>query len=171
MPREAYVPETYRANGSDEELKQKYSKSDMKSEFINLIGRIKDPEGEVPSTIIACGLTIDEVKKFVEQKEVPQPYVLPVLVQPATPEKFYLTHRLFWQTPRERWINIQEDLPLLVQIIIKCKEKGKVRGGKVIEGQTERVQRVAKEYSDILENYNIKIKPSKRGISLLYSKS
>ena len=171
LPKEAYVPETRGSGGQDEKLKAKFRKSDIKSAFINMIGRVKDPKGAKPSIVFALGLKTAEVESLVEQKDVPAPHVLDILVQPAKPEDFFLTAELFMKNPRERWGNMTEDLPVLVQIINKCRKKGKMQCGEILPKQTERVQKAAKEYSDILERYGIKIEPSKRGMSLVYLKN
>jgi len=169
LPREAYLPETCTAIGQDRNLQNTFKKSDMKSAFINIIGRVKDSEAQQLSIVYALGLTGIEVRALVSQTGVQSPLMAVFRVQGVRSGDFATAGDLFLETPRERWVNLEEDLPILTRMIRKCLEDGEVQCGRIVPHNTERVQQIAEEYCDILKKYNIKVNKAKRGLSLVYS--
>jgi hypothetical protein len=168
LPKEAYLPETYLSDRQTDDLQTAFKKSDMKSAFINLIGRVKDPIGIEPSIVYAFGVTAEEVKALVDQVEVQPAFVSRFPVTGAKMVDFLIVARLFLETPKEKWRNLGDDIGVLARIITKCEEEKEIQCGRLVPNQTEKLQRFVECYSDILRKHGIEIVKRTRGSSLVY---
>lgn len=169
LPKEAYFPETYVSAGQAKGLQTAFKKFDMKSAFINMIGRVKDPKGQEPSIVYALGMLSDEVRKLLKQKGIVQPFVAGFPVTGIDEIDFMIVAGLFLETPRERWRNTN-DIAIIARLIRKCQDKGTLRCWEVVPNQTEKVQQAVGNYADILRDYGIETVRTPRGLSLVYSK-
>lgn len=79
LPDDAYLAETYGQTGKDAKKQTLFKKSDKKSAFINLIGRVKDPKGKEKSIVYAAGITSEEARALVTQEHVHAPAYFQIL--------------------------------------------------------------------------------------------
>jgi hypothetical protein len=142
----------------------------MRSAFINLIGRVKDPEGREPSIVYTFGMTAEEVKALVDQAEVQPAFVSRFPVTGAKMVDFLIVAKLFLETPKEKWRNLGDDIGVLARIIRKCEEEKEIQCGKLVPNQTEKLQRFVECYSDILRKHGVEIVKRTRGLSLVYKR-
>jgi biotin operon repressor len=167
LPKIAYAAETSR----NENLRIAFQKSDMRSTFINTIGRAKDPKGRDRSIVYCFGIKGDEVNNFLnivrtQGQDIEPPFVIPLMLGATRAEDFINAARLFLEKPLELWSDIQKDIAVLVAIIRRCKEENEVQCGEVIPHETELVQTVATKYASILEEFGIEIVRTNRGYRL-----
>lgn len=170
LPKEAYLPETYIETGHAKDMQSAYKKSDMKSAFVNLIGRVKDPKGEQLSIVYALGITASEVNALLAQEGITSPFVVYFRVQGADVEDFGRAAHLFLNVKRTRWNNLETDLPVVERIIRKSHDVDRIESAKVIPNQTKRVQEIANEYKDILKLYSVKVVTEANGLSFELTK-
>jgi len=169
IPKISYLAETY---GTDKQTA--FRRSDMRSAFINLIGRVKDFRAEEKSIIYASGITGPEVQAFVEQKDLPSPWIVKFPVQGADAVDFELVAKAFLHTHELKSRNLQEDLPILARILRIFDMKRKREStplSQILQKDTERVQRFIEEYPDVLAKFKIKTVKTSRGYRLESSKS
>lgn len=163
LPKEAYLPETYMTIGQTKDLQTAFKKSDMKSAFVNIIGRVKDPEGRELSIVYALGIKMDEVEALVKQRDVSFPYIARFAVQGVDILDFMNVAKLFLEISRERWVTPRDDLTILARAIRKCKESKKVQCGEIVPDKTKKVQQTVESYSDVLKQYGVAVVSTSRG--------
>lgn len=169
LPKEAYLPETYISAGQALDLQTAYKKSDMKSAFINLIGRVKDPRGIDKSIVYAIGITSREVRAFVTQEDVRAPLIFEFLVKGADSLDFEQAARSFLhcEEPRTGWKSLEKDLPVLTRILRVCRTTDEEHTlSEILPKDTRRVQEFVENYPDVFEQFNIKIIKEPRGYRL-----
>jgi len=148
----------------------------MRSAFINLIGRVKDFIGEEKSIVYASGITIREIKAFVEQENLPRPWIVKFPVQGVDAADFELVAKAFLHASEltEKWTNLEEDLPILARILRifdMKREREPTPLSEILSKDTERVQKFVEEYPDVLAKFNIEVVKTPRGCRLESSKS
>ncbi len=136
---------------------------DTKSELINSIGRVKDPEGKERSVVFTLGMQKHEVNVLLKQDA---PVSKPHLVSP------------FWKGGLHRdglwiaklWLDEAsvdvKDLPIVARIIRYTQERKAVSPSQVIPRHTKRVLEKATQYRDVLEHYGVRIIAKRGGMSL-----
>lgn len=114
LPKVAYLAETYKTD-----MLTAFRKSDMKSAFVNLIGRVKDSKGLEKSVVYAIGITAEEVRALVMQKDLRSPLVFKFLVTGADALDFELAANSFLHAHelRKEWSSLEQDLPVLARIL------------------------------------------------------
>jgi hypothetical protein len=134
------------------------------SEFINAIGRIKDPQGIDKSLVITLGMQLQEVQSMLRQNtafEIAKPRITQAFFGGALLTENPIVAKLWMyddvQTPLE--------LSVLARIINTTNEKGQVSASQVILGRTELVKDVANRYQQILRKYGINIVFKQGGMS------
>lgn len=181
LPRTAYVSEAHSfdfkvfarnlGNLSDGQKVLHISKTlkvdDTRSEFVNTIGRVKDPTARERSLVITLGMNILDIQTLLTQTVGPS-ISKPHLIKPI--RKGGLLRDGLWISKlwliRHLPIDVK-DLPLLARIIRCTKNKIKVRASEIIPGMTEAVISTAKHYRDVLEWHNVKFM-EKRGGTTFY---
>lgn len=144
--------------------------SDMKSAFINLIGRVKDPRGIEKSIVHATGITSREVRAFVMQEDIRAPLIFEFLVKGADSLDFELAARsfLYCEEPKIGWKNLEKDLPVLTRILRVCRTTDEEHTlSEILSKDTRRVQEFVENYPDVLAEFNIKIVKEPRGYRLV----
>lgn len=163
IPHLAYLAETY---GTD--LKVAFRKSDMHSSFVNMIGRIKDPKGKQKSVVYALGITAEEIRKFVDQKNITPPLIVEFPVKGVDAVDFIMLAFLFRNSEKycDNWINLERDLPLLVRILRLCEKKGaKIPVSEILKDK-ERAKQFVTSYSKTLEKFKINVVKIGSGLRL-----
>ena len=143
---------------------------DTKSEFINSIGRVKDPEGKERSVVFTLGMQKYEVDILLKQDA---PVSKPNLIRPFRKggmlrdgvwiAKLWLD-RFYYCYP---YINVK-DLPLIARIIRCTRNKAHIRASEIVPGITDVIVEKAKQYEDILHVYNVKIVEKRGGVSFCW---
>jgi len=160
LPKEAYLPETYVSAGQTKDLQIAYKKSDMKSTFINLIGRVKDPRGQEKSIVYAIGITAEEVRIFSKQEKIQPPLILQFLFTGADANDFTLAGDLFLHSDElaDKWNDLEKELPIFVRILKVCRLKEEsLTPSDIASGHTQRVTQFIESYPDVLKKLNIKV--------------
>jgi hypothetical protein len=154
IPKVSYLAETF---GTD--LLTAFQMSDMKSAFINMIGRVKDPTGKQKSIVFATGITATEVRTFVTQTGLPAPLIAEFPVKGADSFDFALLAQLFRHSEAlsSKWVDLERDLPLLVRILRLCDKKDKKVPVSGILKDKERANQFVANYVDVLDKFGIKV--------------
>jgi hypothetical protein len=155
LPKVAYLAETF---GTD--LLTAFQMSDMKSAFINVIGRVKDPRGEQKSVVFATGITASEVRAFVTQAGLTAPLIAEFPVKGADSFDFVLLAQLFRHSEElsSKWVDLERDLPLLVRILRLCDKKGKnLPVSEILSKDKERANQFVATYCDVLARFGINV--------------
>jgi len=179
LPKTAYVSEAHSFDFKDftqklenlhaEQRVTQISKilraDDTKSEFINAIGRVKDPTSVERSLVITLGMNFRDVQAMLKQNT--GPFVSrPHLIRPF--KKGGLHHDGLWIA--KLWFdkaNVEiGDLSVLARIIRYVKEKKSVSASQIIPRQTELVIEKAVRYKEILELYGVITVSKQGGVSL-----
>lgn len=167
LPKEAYLPETYVSAGQTKDLQTAYKKSDMKSAFINLIGRVKDPKGQEKSIVYALGITAEEARAFVMQEDIQSPLILQFLFTGADANDFMLAGDLFLSSNELTWNDLEKELPVLVRILKVCRLTDEpLTPSDIASGHTNRVTQFIESYPDVLRKLNIEIIKKGKSIRL-----
>jgi len=169
IPKEAYLPETYVKTGQAKDLQTAFRKSDMKSAFINMIGRVKDPAGQEKSIVYAAGITAREVRAFVEQEGIQSPPIFQFLFTGADVRDFALAGSLFLYSDEltDKWNDLEKDLPVLVRILQVCRYKDEpLTPSDIASGHTQRVTQFIESYPDVLKKLSIEVIKKGKSIRL-----
>ena len=171
LPNEAYTPETYIKTGQAKDLQAEFKKTDMKSTFINMIGRVKDPESKEKSIVYAAGITATEVRAFLKQEEIQPPMICQFLFTGADATDFALAGDLFLSSSEltDKWNDLEKELPVLVRILKVCRLRDEpLTPSDIASGQehTQRVTLFIESYSDVLKKLNIEIIKKGKSIRL-----
>jgi hypothetical protein len=135
---------------------------DTRSEFINAVGRVKDPEAKERSIVFTLGMQSPEVHTLLRQEA---PVSKPHVVRPYAMGGLGRDGLLFaqlWQSREE--IDI-ESLPVVARIIRYANDKKRVSASQVIHRKTKLVVEKAREYRDILRKYGVRIVSKQGGLS------
>lgn len=177
-PKNSYYAETHNRGdrGEQEELMHLCNWSNTKANFLNMIGRVKDPAGKEPSVVCTMGLREEDVKPLVSQEGISPPLVGKFPMHGAVSEDFKVAVELFLTTPRSLWEgNLECDLPYLAMIIRKTKEKEKRSCWEIIPktdnnpDAAKKTRQIAEKYSALLQTFGISLKKEKDGLTLYYS--
>lgn len=166
LPKLAYLAETL---GTEKNcLQEAYNKSDVKSEFINLIGRVKDPSGTRKSVVYATGITYPEIINLIEQKDVPSPLIFKFLTTGADPLDFEIASKVFLNPELPGKFNdIHFDLPIFVKILRKIViEEKSLTLGEIVPQHVEPLKNFVETYPDFLAKAGIVVVKSSRGYRL-----
>ena len=139
---------------------------DTRSEFINAIGRVKDPAGRERSLVITLGMKGSDVQALLKQRT--EPFVSrPYLTEPFL--KGGLKNDGLWIA--KLWFDRAdikvEDLPIIARIIRCVKEKGSIAVSKIALGQTNLVLEKAHQYKEILEMYGVTLIRKRGGLAFM----
>jgi len=136
---------------------------DTRSEFINSIGRVKDPEAKERSIIFTLGMQSHEVSVLMKQKgSVSKPHVVRPYAKGGLGKDGLLIAQL-WQ--RKENVEVK-DIPIVARIIRYAKDKKAVSASQVIPHKTRLVVEKAKQYEGILQKYGVRIVAKRGGVSL-----
>lgn len=178
IPKSAYISEALSFNFRDfseklenlsaEEQAIQISKilriDDTKSEFINAIGRVKDPRGRERNLVITLGMTYLDVQALLKQKSelfVSRPNVTrPFSMGGLHRDGLWIARLWMDETNVE-----EEDLPVVARIIRYVKEKRKISASQVIPRETKLVVEKAMQYKEILERYDVMMILKQGGVS------
>lgn len=155
LPKVAYLAETFKTD-----LLRAFQMSDVKSAFINMIGRVKDPLGKQKSVVFATGITASEVRGFVTQTGLSTPLIAEFPVKGADAFDFAILAHLFRHSEElsGKWVDLERDLPLLVRILRLCDKKGnKVPVSEILCNDKERANQFVEDYTDVLGKFGIKV--------------
>lgn len=178
LPKSAYVPHSSSFNFRDftEELESlspekrevKIPKllraDDTRSEFINAIARVKDPEAKERSVVFTLGMPKLDVKALLKQSR--EPYVSrPRVIRPlrsggVSRDGIWIAR--LWLDKADVEI---EDLSLIARIIRYTHEKQHVRASEILPGNRELVVEKALQYETVLSSYSVKLLRKRGGIS------
>jgi len=179
LPKTAYVSEAYSFDFKDftqklanlhvEQRVTQISKilraDDTKSEFVNAIGRVKDPTAIERSLVITLGMNFRDVQAMLKQNTEPlvsRPHLI------RSFKKGGLHHDGLWIA--KLWFdkaNVEiGDFSVLARVIRYVKEKKSVSASQIIPRQTELVIEKAVHYKEILERYGVIIVSKRGGVSL-----
>jgi hypothetical protein len=138
----------------------------QQSNFLNMIGRVKDSNGEKPSIVYALGSTYQQVSGWVAVDEVPSPQVVEFPVNGVNSEDFKIAGELWLKYPRNSWISAS-DIAFLAQMINNVPEGGRVSLSKIMQTcGTKEKHTLAKKYGAILNSYRITVIDSAGGAVL-----
>jgi hypothetical protein len=169
LPRIAYLAEAYKTDKL-----AIFRRSDMRSAFINLIGRVKDPRGQEKSVVYAAGITAREVKAFVMQDDVRPPLIFEFLVKGADALDFELAANSFLHAHElgKEWSSLEQDLPVLARILRVCRYRDKsITLSEILPDKVERVRQFIESHPDVLKKFRIDIVKEARGYRLVPIKS
>lgn len=178
IPKSAYVSEAPSFNFRDfsqrlenlsaEEQAIQISKilriDDTKSEFINAIGRVKDPRGRERDLVITLGMTYLDVQALLRQKSelsVSRPNITRPFSMGGLHRDGLWIARLWMDRSEVR----VEDLPVVARIVRYVKEKKEFSASQVIPHETKLVVEKAMQYKEILKRYNVMIISKQGGVS------
>ena len=136
---------------------------DTRSEFINSIGRVKDPRGKERSVVFTLGMQGHEVGLLLRQDA---PISQPNLTRPF---RYGGMHRDgLWIA--KLWLNDSihinlRDLPLVARIISRTRSKLRIRASEIVPGMTAVVVETAKRYRYELQHYKVAIVEKRGGVS------
>jgi len=206
LPKDAYIAasESFRFEDfakkmeslTDEEKKAKISRLltyiDTKSEFINAIGRVKDPLARKRSVVFTLGMTILDVRALLRRHErfrVSQPHIAKPYAKGGFMRDGLLIAQIWMKEHPLRYLYHSydyaytgdvKDLPLLGRIIrvvrqktaekLKAGKKPEVTASEIVPGKANVVVDAAKRHEDILKFYGIKMKRKRGGVAFCLSK-
>lgn len=137
---------------------------DTKSEFINAVGRVKDPASRERSLVITLGMNYNDVHALMKQKTGPS-VSQPNMTRPF--RKGGLQRDGLWVA--KLWFDKAsvevEDLPIVARIVRYVVERKSVSASQVIPHQTELVIEKATQYKEILRQYSVIIVSKQGGVS------
>jgi hypothetical protein len=134
------------------------------SEFINAIGRVKDPLGTEKSIVVTLGMQIGEVHAMLNQDtpfKIAKPRITQAFFGGALLSEVPIMARL-WMSED---VHTTLELSVLARIVNAANEKRQVSASQVILGRTELVKDVATRYQRLLEKYGVKIALKQGGMS------
>lgn len=138
---------------------------DTKSEFINAVGRVKDPTAKERSLVITLGMNFEDLRVLLKQKAEPS-VSRPHLTRPFRRGGLYrdgLWIAKLWFDKASVEIR---DLSIIARIIRYVKEKKSISVSQIIPHQTELVIEKTVHYKEILERYGVIIVSKQGGVSL-----
>jgi len=140
---------------------------DTRSEFVNAIGRVKDPKARERSLVFTLGMQKHEVSLLLKQDaQVSEPN----LIQPL--RKGGMLRDGVWIA--ELWLNELRifysisnfrDLPMIARIISRTRNKVSIRASEVVPGMTDVVVETAKRYKHELGRYNVSVIEKRGGVT------
>lgn len=178
IPKTAYVPESHSfdikdfserlEDLSDEQKAIQISRilkaDDTKSEFINAIGRVKDPRGRERSLVITRGMTYLDARALLKRKDelsISRPYITRPYSMGGLRRDGLWIAKLWMDKANVR----AEDLPVVARIVRCAKEKREISASQVIPHQTRLVIEKAKQYRETLEQYDVVMISKQGGVS------
>ena len=190
VPKNAYVPESQSfdfedlvekaASMTDGEKAMKISSllklDDTCSEFVNSIGRVKDPQGEQRSVVFTLGMTSVDVMAMLRQNKA-FGVSIPHVVRPhsgggfmrdsVSIAKIWLAEIKEDDVSKLRYLyqSAVDFLPVLGRIIRMTKEKNQIRASEVIHRNTELTLQVARKHIIILKYFGVEIDERQGGIT------
>jgi hypothetical protein len=187
LPKDAYVPESrsFRfedivgeaENLTDDEKILKIAQllriDDTCSQFVNAIGRVKDPLGEERSLVFTLGMNHIDVDAMLRQPKdysVSRPRVVKPYLHGGMMRDGLLIGEI-WLSEVSRQLTSErlKDLPILVRIIRALNENPEVRASEVIHGHTKEVVAVARRNFELIKHYNARMVAKQGGFSFLLS--
>jgi len=169
LPKVAYLAETYNTDKL-----AAFRKSDVKSAFINLIGRVKDPKGIRKSVVYAAGITGREIRAFVKQEGIVSPLISEFLVTGADALDFEIVGNSFLHADEltQKWNDLEKDLPVLARILRACRLKDRsLTLSEILPDNVERIQQFVESCPEVLKGFKIDIVKKPRGYRLVPLKS
>lgn len=180
LPKTAYVPEAHSFDFKDfaqkledmpaEQRAVRISKilgaDDTRSDFVNAVGRVKDPAARERSLVITLGINYPDVQMLLKQKT--EPFVSrPYLIKPL--RKGGLRNDGLWIA--KLWVDRAdikaEDLPIIARIIRHVEQKGSIAASKIALGQTSLVLEKARQYEEILRFYGVVLIEKRGGVGFM----
>lgn len=166
----------YLAEAFDTDKQSAFKRSDMKSAFINLIGRVKDPKGQEKSVVFAAGIRTDEIKAFVTQAGIPSPWIVSFQFQGADSLDFETVAGIFLHPPItvEDWKTLQRDLPILARIMdFTLRKKRRVTLSEIFRLKVDNkfLQQLVTQHRSYLEKLGFRVIAESRGLSFEKSKT
>ena len=135
---------------------------DTRSEFINAVGRVKDPKAKERSIVFTLGMQSPEVHTLLRQEApVSKPHVVRPYARGGLGRDGLLLAQL-WQSRKK--VDV-ESFPIVARIIRYVKDKKRVSASQVIPRKTRLVVEKAEEYQEILRKYGIRIVSKRGGLS------
>jgi len=139
---------------------------DTRSEFINAVGRVKDPAAKERSLVITLGMKRRDVQALLKQTT--KPFVSrPHVIKPFL--KGGLRNDGLWIS--KLWVDRVEikveDLPIVARIIRIVEEKGSVAASKIALGRTSLLVKKALQYEEILRVYGVVLIRKRGGVSFM----
>lgn len=138
---------------------------DTRSEFINAIGRVKDPQAKERSLVFTLGMQEHEVR-LLQKQEIS--VSIPQLTKPLRKGGMFrdgVWIARLWLRPRSYTACEVKDLPLIARIIRCTKTKISVPASEIAPDMTDVVVKTAKYYSDELGKYRVEIVEKRGGVS------
>jgi len=136
---------------------------DTKSEFINAVGRVKDPIGKEGSIVFTLGMQGHEVGLLLKQDA---PVSRPNLTRPfrcggMLRDGVWIAR--LWLSDSIH-INLK-DLPLVARIISRTRSKIQIRASEIALGKTDVVVETANRYRCELQCYKVEIVEKRGGVA------
>lgn len=141
--------------------------NDTCCEFVNAIGRIKDPEGKERSVVITLGMQTYEAKALLRDNSpfpIPKPIVTQTIFGGGMSDEGVTAAKL-WLEGAE--VEQPRHLTILARIICYTNQKKTAPPSQVILGQTDLVKDIALKYQPILEKHGVKVLSKQGGMSFM----
>jgi hypothetical protein len=140
--------------------------SDEHANFVNMIGRVKDPKGQLKSVVFALGMTAEEVKTWVKDSlsspytdhfYVTTPYIAQFPMTGAKPEDFKIAAEMFLQKDINSCnvYSIEEAIPYLAMIIRKVRENKQLLFWEITPNSTKTTRELVCTHKELLKSYGI----------------
>lgn len=176
LPQIAYFLEAYSSAGKDKAKQLAFRKSDMKSAFINMIGRVKDSKGIQPSIVYALGISHVEAKALTSQADIQSPWVVKFSVLGADAVDFEDAAGLFLHppVPMSNWQELEFELPILARVLSYTAHKsGAATLSEMFRSRTgiEILAKIVDKHCVYLQAHGLKVNKTSRGYSFETSKT
>ena len=142
----------------------------LRGEFINAIGRVKDPKGLQRSAVFGLGMRKGAIKGLLKDNcpsQLSKPHLTGTCFNGAMIDEGLLIAQL--------WLNGVEanetELPIIARIISETQQKKSVHASYIIIGQTSKVKIVALKYQDLLEHYGVLVIRKTGGVEFRLAQS
>jgi len=136
---------------------------DTKSEFINAVGRVKDPRGKERSIVFTLGMQGHEVGLLLRQDA---PVSKPNLTRPFRYGGMHRDGSWIAKLWLDYSIHIDlKDLPLVARIISRTRNKLRIRASEIVPGMTAAVVETAKKYRHELQCFKVETVEKRGGVS------
>jgi hypothetical protein len=136
-----------------------------RGEFVNAIGRVKDPLGRERSVIITLGMQGYEVKKLLKDNSpfpIPKPHITQTMFGGGMSDEGLIIAQLWFDGVE---VEQPRHLAVLARIICHTKQKESVSASQIVIGQTELIKNIASKYQSVLEKYGVKVVLKQGGMS------
>lgn len=160
-----YVPvKAFKAETCSSGYQKAAKHSDEAQNFVNMVGRVKDPNGRERSVVYALGVTAFEAENWLRQP-VNAPYIGQFPMQGTVPEDFKITGELF--IDRVNVDDINNEIPFLAMVIRKVREKKKVAAWEVVPNGTKSIKKLVTKYKPVLKSQGIEVEDKPNGYTLI----